>query len=46
MHFTGRLPEENIRKITLRELLAFSGDMARQIDDMPDGGSVILTVAE
>ncbi len=42
----GKYAEENIRKIPLRELLAFSGDMARQIDDLPDGGSVILTVAE
>ena len=40
----GTYAEENIRKIALRELLAFSGEMARQIDDVPDGGSVILTV--
>ena len=42
----GKYSEENIRKITLRELLGCSGDMARQIDDVPDGGSVVIRVTE
>ena len=42
----GEYAEENIRKITMRELLAYSGDMARQIDDVPDGGSVEIKVTE
>jgi len=42
----GKYAEENIRKISLRELLAYSGDMARQIADVPDGGRVIITPSE
>ncbi len=42
----GKYAVENIRKISLRELLAYSGDMAQQIDDVPDGGSVIIAPTE
>jgi len=42
----GKYAEENIRKITLSELLACSGDMARQIDDVPDGGKVEIRITE
>jgi hypothetical protein len=42
----GKCAEENIRKISLRELFAYSGDMARQIDDLPDGASVTIKVTE
>jgi hypothetical protein len=42
----GKYAEENIRKIPLRQLLAYSGDMAQQIDDVPDGGTVILAPRE
>jgi hypothetical protein len=38
----GKYAEENIRKNSLRELLAYSGEMARQIDQLPDGGRVVL----
>ena len=33
----GKYAEDNIRKISLVELLAYSGDMAHQIDNVPDG---------
>src|SRR6266850_3062106 len=33
----GKYAEENMQKNSLRELLAYSGEMARQIDDVPDG---------
>jgi hypothetical protein len=36
----GKYAEANIRKISLAELLAYSGDTAHQIDDVPDGGQV------
>jgi len=36
----GKYAEDNIRKISLVELLAYSGDMAHQIDDVPDGAHV------
>lgn len=42
----GKYAEENIRKNSLRELLAYSGEMARQIDDVPDGGSVTIVPTE
>jgi hypothetical protein len=42
----GKYAVENIRKISFRELLAYSGDMAQQIDDVPDGGSIIITPTE
>jgi hypothetical protein len=42
----GKYSEENIRKITLRELLAYCGSMARQIADVPDGESVTIVPKE
>ena len=42
----GKYAEENIRKNSLRELLAYSGEMARRIDDVPDRGSVIIAPTE
>lgn len=42
----GKYDAENIRKISLRELLAFSGDMAQQIDDVPDGQQIQIVVKE
>ncbi len=38
----GKYSEENIRKISVTELLSYSGKMAEQIDDIPDGESVII----
>lgn len=40
----GKYAEENIRKISLVELLAYSGSMARQIDDVPDGAEVKIVL--
>ena len=42
----GKYAEENIRKITLPELLSYSGSMAAKIDDVPDGDSVIIVPKE
>ncbi len=42
----GKYDAENIRKISLRELLAYSGDMAQQIDDVPDGEQIRIVVKE
>jgi hypothetical protein len=42
----GKYAEENIRKIRLGELLAYSGEMAKQMAYVPDGGSVIITTIE
>jgi hypothetical protein len=38
--------EDNIRKISLVELLAYSGDMAHQIDNVPDGAQVKIVLKE
>jgi hypothetical protein len=40
----GKYAEENIRKISLIECLRCSGDMARQIDKMPDGTKVQIKI--
>ena len=42
----GKYAEDNIRKIGLTELLAYSGDMAHQIEDVPDGGQVRIVLKE
>jgi hypothetical protein len=42
----GTYTEENIRKISLHEVLAYCGDMARQINDVPDGESVVIVPTE
>jgi len=38
----GRYAEDNIRKISLVELLVYCGDMAHQMDGVPDGAEVRL----
>jgi hypothetical protein len=40
----GKYAEENIRKISLLELLSYCGDMARQMDDVPDGVQVKIVL--
>ena len=40
----GEYAAANMGTITIEELLAASGDMARQVADVPDGGQVSLTV--
>ena len=42
----GKYEVQNIRKIPLPELLSYSGSMAEQIQDVPDGGQVVLTPIE
>ncbi|MBX3738984.1 MAG: DUF1851 domain-containing protein [Candidatus Didemnitutus sp.] len=42
----GKYSEENIRKIGLREVLAYCGDMAHQIEDVPDGSQVKIVLKE
>jgi len=38
----GKYSEENIRKTSVTELLSYTGKMAEQIEDIPDGESVII----
>ena len=40
----GKYSTENIRKISLREVLSYSGDMARQIEGLPEGAQVTIKV--
>jgi hypothetical protein len=40
----GKYSEDNIRKISLREVLSYSGSMARQIEDLPPGADVQIVV--
>ncbi len=42
----GQYAEENIRKISLVELFAYSGDMAHQLDGLPDGAQVKIVLKE
>ena len=42
----GKYGGTNLGTISLRELIEASGDMARQIDDVPDGSQVRLTVVD
>jgi hypothetical protein len=42
----GRYDVSNVRTIELSELIGVSGDIARQIRDMPDGASVELKVVD
>jgi hypothetical protein len=42
----GEYGGANLGTIPLRELIEASGDIARQIDDVPDGAEVRLTVVE
>ena len=36
----GTFEEKNIASISLKELIAFSGDLAEQIKDVPEGGQI------
>jgi hypothetical protein len=40
----GKYAEENIRKISLSELVSYAGSMARQIEDVPDGAKIKIVV--
>jgi hypothetical protein len=40
----GTYDENNIGSISLKELLAFSGSLARQIKDIPDGHEVKIKI--
>ena len=40
----GQYEADNIRKIRLQELFSYSGDMAHQIEGVPDGGKVKITL--
>ena len=42
----GKYDAENIKKISLREVLAYSGDMAKQINGLPDGANVQMAVTK
>jgi hypothetical protein len=42
----GKYEEGDIRKIQLRELLAYSGEMAHHIDGLPDGAEVKIVLKE
>lgn len=42
----GKYAEDNIRKIGLVELLAYSGEMAQQIENVPDGAQVRIVLKE
>jgi hypothetical protein len=36
----GAYDSDNLGTLTLKELIAFSGDVAKQIKDLPDGAQV------
>jgi hypothetical protein len=40
----GNYTKENIRKISLREVLSFCGSMAQQLKELPDGAHVKIVV--
>ncbi|MDI3335238.1 DUF1851 domain-containing protein [Defluviimonas aestuarii] len=42
----GQYTTDNIQRISLSELVSVSGDMARQIDNLPDGAQVAIKVVE
>jgi hypothetical protein len=42
----GKYSEENIRKISLQELLSYCGDMAHQMENVPDGTEVKIVLKE
>ena len=42
--FGGGYDIENIQNISIIELIAYSGDMAEQIKDLPEGGQVKIVV--
>ncbi len=42
----GKYSQENIRKISLQEVLSYCGDMARQMDGVADGTEVKILLRE
>lgn len=42
----GSYHAENIQSLPLLELIAFSGDMAEQIKDLPDGSQIKIVITE
>jgi hypothetical protein len=42
----GEYGPSNLGTITLTELLATSGDIARQIEDVPDGGEIVINITD
>jgi hypothetical protein len=40
----GKYSEENIRKISLREILSYCGSMAHQMENVPDGTEVKIVL--
>ena len=42
----GKYSEENIRKITLQEVLSYCGDMAQQMESVPEGTEVKIVLKE
>ena len=40
----GRYEAQNLGTISLDELISFSGDMAAQIKDVPEGGQVVFNI--
>jgi len=42
----GKYEADNIRKVSLRESLSYSGSMAKQIDELPDGTQIRIKVRE
>jgi hypothetical protein len=42
----GRYEAANLGTISLRELIAFSGHMAEQVKDVPDGGQIEIDLTE
>ncbi len=42
----GKYAEENVRKIGLPELLSYCGDMAHQMEGVPDGAEVKIVLKE
>lgn len=40
----GKYTAENLQKVSLKELLVFSGEMAQQIDGLPEGAPIQIVV--
>jgi hypothetical protein len=42
----GKYDAANLAKISLKELIAFTGDLAEQIKDVPDGGQIKIELVK
>jgi hypothetical protein len=42
----GTYESENIGDISVAELISFAGELARQIDDLPDGAEIRFQLSE